>query len=68
MEHVRILHERIIEGDLKYVELAATDGATLPTENLCTGSLAFVVGGLVKMFDEESGDWTDFADFGGGDA
>ena len=65
-EYVRLLNERIIEGDLRLAEYAATDGATLPTDNLVTGSLAFIVGGKVKMFDEETGAWTDYADFGGG--
>ena len=65
-EYVRLISERILEGNLRIAEYAATDGATIPTDNLATGSLAFVVGGKVKMFDEESGAWTDYADFGGG--
>ena len=67
-EYVRVLHERIVKGDLMYKEIAATDGASLPTANLCTGSMAFIVGGKVQMFDEKTGAWTDFADFGGGDS
>ena len=36
---VRILHERIIEGNKKYIEAAGLSTDSKPTANIVTGSL-----------------------------
>lgn len=63
---IRILQERVLEGNTRYIEVAGNADDTPPTANVCTGSLFFIDGGKVQMFDETSGEWHDFADFGGG--
>ena len=63
---VRILTERIIEGDKKYIEAACLSTDSKPTANLVTGSLALEVNtGDVYAFDETGGEWDKIAALGG---
>lgn len=55
---IRVINQRIITGDVKYVELSCIHDDSKPTENICTGSLAFEADtGDVYAFDEESSTW-----------
>ena len=55
---VRILVEKIIDGDLRYIEAAGTSADEKPTENLVTGSVFVEVDtGTVSFYEEENGDW-----------
>lgn len=64
---VRVLNERVIAGNVKYVELSCLSTDTKPTANICTGSLALEVDtGDVYAFDEVSGEWKQIAALGGG--
>ena len=55
---VRILQERIYEGDKRYVELFCLAKDTKPTSGLITGSRAVEVDtGDVYLFDETDGVW-----------
>lgn len=66
MADYRKTYERIIEGNLRYVECAGLSTDTKPTENVCTGSWAVEVDThKLYAFDETSGEWKAFADFGG---
>ena len=59
---VRILTERIIEGNMKYIEAAGLSTDTKPTANLVTGSkFTEVDTGDVYLLDEKSGDWAKVA-------
>lgn len=61
---MRILYEKILEGNTRYVKMAGNSEETPPTENIATGSqFAVVDAGELKMFDEVSGEWNTFAKF-----
>ena len=63
---MRTLIERIVEGNVKYVEMAAASSeiSDLPVDNICTGSTCAIADvGKVLMFDEVSGEWNTFAVF-----
>lgn len=66
---MRILHERILEGNVRYIKAAGNSEETPPTENIATSSqFAVADAGEVKMFDETSGEWHTFAKFDTGAA
>ena len=55
---VRILTERIIEGDKKYIEAAGLSTDSKPTANLVTGSVFVEVNtGDGYLFNETAGTW-----------
>lgn len=55
---VRIINERVIAGNVKYVELSCLKDDTKPTANICTGSLALEADtGDIYAFDEVGGEW-----------
>lgn len=61
---MRILFERILEGNARYVKIAGNSEETPPTAHIATGSqFAVVDAGELKMFDETSGEWNTFAKF-----
>lgn len=66
---MRILHERIIEGNVRYIKAAGNSSETPPTENIATGSqFAVADAGELLMFDETSGEWHTYAKFDTGAA
>ena len=57
---VRILAERIIEGNKKYIEAAALSTDSKPTANLVTGSVLVTVdNGKGYLFNETAGEWVE---------
>jgi len=58
---VRILTERIIEGNKKYIEAAALSTDTpFPTADLVTGSVLVTVdNGKGYLFNETAGEWVE---------
>ena len=57
---VRILTERIIEGNKKYIEAAALSTDSKPTANLVTGSVLVTVdNGKGYLFNETAGEWVE---------
>lgn len=57
---VRILTERIIEGNKKYIEAAALSTDSKPTADLVTGSVLVTVdNGKCYLFNETSGSWVE---------
>ena len=53
MSDPKILHERIISGKKRYVELAGVSTDTKPEDNICTGSIMTEVDtGKVYFFNE----------------
>ena len=65
---VRIIYERIIEGDKRYIEAAGLSLDSKPTKNIVTGSLFLEVNtGYVYAFEEgDSPAWDKIAELGGG--
>ena len=65
---VRIIYERIIEGDKRYIEAAGLSLDSKPTSNIVTGSLFLEVNtGDVYAFEEgDSPAWDKIAELGGG--
>ena len=65
---IRILYERIIEGDTKYVEAAGLSTDSKPTAGLATGSLFLEVNtGDIYAFEEGTTPaWDKIAVLGGG--
>ena len=65
---VRILEQRIIEGNKKYIDCACLSNDTKPTADIVTGSTALEVDTSdAYFFDEVSGTWIKAAGGGGGD-
>ena len=66
---IRILVEKIIDGDKKYIEAAGLNDDTKPTENLVTGSLFLEVdtGDVYAFAEGDSPDWNKIAELGGGE-
>lgn len=57
---VRILTERIIEGNKKYIEAAALSTDSKPTADLVTGSVLVTVdNGKGYLFNETAGEWVE---------
>lgn len=57
---VRILNERIIEGNKKYIEAAALSTDSKPTADLVTGSVLVTVdNGKCYLFNETAGAWVE---------
>ena len=57
---VRILTERIIEGNKKYIEAAALSTDSKPTADLVTGSVLVTVDdGKGYLFNETAGEWVE---------
>ena len=57
---VRVLTERIIEGNKKYIEAAALSTDTKPTANIITGSVLVTVDdGKGFLFNETAGEWVE---------
>ena len=55
---VRILTERIIEGNKKYIEAAGLSTDSKPTADLVTGSVFVEVNtGDAYLFDETGAEW-----------
>jgi len=66
---VRILEERLLDGRASYIEAVGLSTDEKPAGTLATGSTYIEIDtGTVYMFDEESGDWTEFGSQGGEDA
>lgn len=65
---IRILAERIIEGNKKYIEAAGLSTDSKPTANIVTGSLFLEVNtGDIYAFEEGvSPAWDKIAALGGG--
>ena len=55
---MRILSERIIEGNVKYVVISGDSSESKPIEDICDGSV-FIESdtGDSYMFNELSGEW-----------
>lgn len=67
MAKYRILKDRIIEGDTHYIECAGASTDTKPTGNICAGSWATETDTqTLYVYDEKSGEWKVFAEFGDG--
>ena len=63
---MRILYERVVEGNKRLVKLAGNSDETPPTENIVTGSqFAVTDAGELKMYDETKG-WNTYAKFNTG--
>lgn len=63
---ITITQERIIQGNIKYIEGFFETGATLPTEGIATGSNLLNVDTLVPYFFKAStGEWS--GETGGGE-
>ena len=57
---VRILTERVIEGNDKYIEAAGLSTDSKPTENIVTGSVFLEVNtGKGFLFNETAGTWVE---------
>ena len=57
---VRVLTERIIEGNKKYIEAACLSTDSKPTANLVTGSVLVTVdNGKGYLFNETAGEWVE---------
>ena len=57
---VRVLTERIIEGNKKYIEAAALSTDAKPTANIITGSVLVTVDdGKGYLFNETAGEWVE---------
>ena len=57
---VRILTERIIEGNKKYIEAACLSTDSKPTADLVTGSVLVTVdNGKGYLFNETAGEWVE---------
>ena len=57
---LRILTERIIEGNKKYIEAAALSTDSKPTADLVTGSVLVTVdNGKGYLFNETAGEWVE---------
>ena len=55
---VRIINERIIEGNKRYIEAFGVEDDTKPTADIVTGSsFTEVDTATTYLFDEKSGDW-----------
>ena len=55
---VRILEERIIEGNKKYIEASGLSTDSKPTENIVTGSVFIEVNtGNAYLYDEHGAEW-----------
>ena len=55
---VRIINERIIEGNKRYIEAFGVEDDTKPTADIVTGSVFTEVDtATTYLFDEKSGDW-----------
>ena len=55
---VRILTERVIEGNKRYIEAAALSTDSKPTADIVTGSVLVTVDdGKGYLFNETSGQW-----------
>ena len=65
---IRVIYERIIEGNTKYVEAAGLSTDSKPTAGLATGSLFLEVNtGDIYAFEEGvSPTWNKIAALGGG--
>ena len=56
---VRIITERIIEGNKKYIQAAGPSGASKPTSGIVSGSFFIETDtGYVYVFNESSSAWT----------
>lgn len=61
---MRILVDRIIEGNIHYIKAAGKSTEVPPTKNICSGSMYVQVdNGTVQLFDEIDGEWHNFAKF-----
>ena len=61
---MRILYERIIDGQVRFIKAAGKSTETPPTANIATGSqYAQVDAGIIQMFEETDGEWHNFAKF-----
>ena len=57
---LRILNERIIEGNKKYIEAACLSTDSKPTADLVTGSVLVTVdNGKGYLFNETAGEWVE---------
>ena len=57
---IRILTERIIEGNKKYIEAAGLSTDSKPTADLVTGSVLVTVDdGKGYLFNETAGEWVE---------
>ena len=65
---IRIIYERIIEGNTKYIEAAGLSTDSKPTSGLATGSLFLEVntGNLYAFEEGASPAWDKIAALGGG--
>jgi hypothetical protein len=55
---IRILTDRIIEGNKRYIEAAGLSTDSKPTANIVTGSvLVSVDDGKGYLFNETAGEW-----------
>lgn len=55
---ITIIEARIISGDIKYIEGFFETGATLPMDNIATGSNMFNIDtGAVYFFKASTGEW-----------
>ena len=67
MAKYRILEDRIIEGNIHYIKCAGASTDTKPTVGICAGSWATETDTqTLYVFDEKSGEWKVFAEFGDG--
>lgn len=54
---MRIIEQRIIEGNIKFVKIAGKSTETPPTAGICSGSMFVQVdAGIVQMFEETDGE------------
>lgn len=57
-EKLTITEARIISGNIKYIEGFFETGATLPTDNIATGSNLFNIDtGVAYFFKASTGEW-----------
>lgn len=57
---VRVLTERIIEGNKRYIEAAGLSTDSKPTANIITGSVLVTVDdGKGYLFNETAGEWVE---------
>ena len=65
---VRILEERIIAGNVRYIEASGVSLDSKPTANICTGSLFLEAdtGDVYAFTEGDSPAWNKIATLGGG--
>jgi hypothetical protein len=57
---IRILTDRIIEGNKRYIEAAALSTDSKPTADIVTGSVLVTVDdGKGYLFNETAGEWVE---------